>query len=112
MSQSAVRGTLAAEMEVTRDYLIAALQALERLHDETGGFINRSGTAAADSIADRELRNYVRPTSLNTAYSQGRLLLEVAADQMMACVSATSEPIQLFGAISCLRALLEAAALA
>jgi len=99
-------------MEVTRDYVLAALQALENLHDDVGVCIAHSGIATPDSLGQREVLNYVRPASVHTAHSQGALLVEVAADQLMACVSSIREPINIFGAFSCLRALLEASALA
>lgn len=97
----------------TRDDALRVVQALRELHDKTGQFLNECGMhPSADSRAAAELRTYQRPESLETAYSQGSMLADAAADQLMAFTKTVSEPIQTIAPWTCVRAVVEAAALA
>jgi hypothetical protein len=92
--------------------LIQMLQCIIHLHDHVGEFINRyKNQALPNSRADLELNNFSRPKSLTTAYSQGEILIEVAADHLMAITKLLNEPAQTIAPWSCMRALIESCAL-
>ncbi len=89
------------------------VQAIKQLHDDVGIFFNECGLkAAANSQATSELKSFGRPKSLTTAYSQGTIFIEVAADQLVAFTKTLTEPIQTVAPWSCLRAFVESCALA
>lgn len=68
-----------------KDDLIRKLDTINKLHDELGQFINQySLEPSPNSVAYLELKNYRRPESLVTTYSQGNLLIEAAADHLIA----------------------------
>src|SRR5215217_7687430 len=64
------------------------------------------------SIAESEIRNFHRPESIHTAQSQAWILVEVAADQLTALVKTLTEPVETVAPYTCVRSLLEGAALA
>lgn len=89
------------------------VQVIIDLHDNTGMFFNESGYVPfPNSQAALELQTYKRPESLNTAYSQGTVLIEVVADQLMAITKTLKQPVQTIAPWTCTRAALEASALA
>ena len=89
------------------------LQHICTLHDNVGEFVNRyQSQALPNSRADMELHSYSRPESLITAYCQGGVLVEVAADQLMALTKTLTEPAQAMAPWTCVRAMLESCALA
>lgn len=98
---------------LTRDDALRIIQALRELHDRIGQFLNESGQRpSADSRAATELRTYQCPKSLETAYDQGSMLVEAAADQLMAFTRTVSEPTQTIAPWTCVRAVVESSALA
>lgn len=87
--------------------------ALAELRNEVAPHVARYGhTPAIGSIAELELRTFPRAESVHTAHSQAWMLLEVAADQLTAFLKTVSEPFETIAPYTCVRALLEAAALA
>lgn len=99
--------------QVTRDDVIRMVQAVEKLHDAVGQFSNECGLQPSpNSQAASELNTFQRPESLRTAYSQGNILIEVAADQLIAFTKTVTEPVQTVAPWSCLRAIVESCALA
>jgi len=87
--------------------------ALIGLHNELGRFINaQQPQPSPNSRAAREWDHFPHVESLKTAYSQGGLLIEVAADQMIAFTKTVTEPAQTIAPWTCVRSLIEAASLA
>ena len=77
-----------------------------------GKFMDRyQSLAMPSSPADLELHSFSRPESLVTAYSQGGILIEVAADQLMALTKTLTEPAQAIAPWTCVRAIIESCAL-
>jgi hypothetical protein len=82
-------------------------------HDRIAAFVAPYGnTPTTNSVADQELATFTRQESLRSAYSQGIILVEVAADQLIAFKKTVSEPVQTIAPWTSTRALLEASALA
>ena len=99
--------------QVTRDDVIRMVKAIEVLHDAAGQFLNDSGLKpSSNSQAVLELSTFRRPESLETVYSQGTILVEVVADQLIAFTKTVTEPVQTIAPWSCLRAVIESSALA
>jgi hypothetical protein len=95
------------------DDVIRMTQALNVFIDEIGQFLaGFSGGPMPDSTAMAELNSFLRPESVMSAFSQGAILIEVAADQLMTFVKSITEPVQTIAPWTCVRALLEASALA
>ena len=91
------------------------LQALNRclddLHQQTGAFIQSyQHRPAESSAAARERQTFAKPELITSVHSQGILRIEVAGDHMIALGRAISEPVLVFPAWVCVRALLEASA--
>jgi len=86
--------------------------ALIDLHRDTGSFFDRSGVnPVKGSLADVELRaSDLRPYP-EFAYSQGQLLVEAAADHLVALTRVIIEPIQTIAPWTLLRGILESSAL-
>lgn len=98
---------------LSRDDVIKVIQAIREYHDQVGQFLNDSGhLPAANSKGAQELSSFVRPESVSTALAQGTVLIEVAADNLMAFTKTVKEPIQSIAPWVCLRAVIEASALA
>jgi len=91
------------------------LQALNRclddLHRETGAFIQSYKHCPAEtSAAATERRTFTKPELITSVHSQGILRIEVAGDHMIALGRTITEPVLVFPAWVCVRALLEASA--
>jgi hypothetical protein len=98
---------------LTRHDVIEIVRALDDLIDHTGRFMNEFGNEPTqNSAAIGELNTFERSQSVMTALSQGALLVEVAADQLMTLVRSLTEPVQTISPWTCLRAILESSALA
>ena len=97
----------------TLDEAISMMQVVNSLHDNTTRFFNESGhQPSPNSKAALELRTFQRSESVVTAFSQGAVLIEVAADQLMAFSKTVTQPAQSIAPWTCTRAVIEAAALA
>lgn len=100
-------------MTLTRDDLIEIVRTLDDLIENTSHFMNEfGGEPTPNSPAIAELNTFERSQSVMTALSQGVLLAEVAADQLMTLVRSLTEPVQTISPWTCLRAILESSALA
>lgn len=98
--------------QITYEQAVKSVQAIRQLHDETAAFLNIQGLEPrTDSLAARELKNFARPESLITAYSQGTSLMEVAADHLVALTRTLVEPAQAVAPWTMARAVLESSAL-
>src|SRR5687768_9940331 len=86
---------------------------LAEMRDELALHVAPYGhTPVSGSIAELELQTFPRAESVHTAQSQAWMLLEVAADQLTAFLKTVSEPLETIAPYTCVRSLLEAAALA
>lgn len=86
--------------------------ALAALRDDVAAFVNAAGAAPnGKSQARAEIRGFPRPESIQTAHSQGVLLVEVVADQLTAFLKTITEPVETIAPWTCTRSLVEAAAL-
>ncbi len=92
--------------------LIRMISSLSNLHDKTAAFFNeRNLEPAPGSKAILELDAF-RRESVQTAYSQGNLLIETSADQLIALYKSLTEPVLTIAPFTSARALLESSALA
>lgn len=104
--------TLRMNIQITYAQAMKAVQMTQQLLDETSLFFNAQQLEPnADSLASTELQGFQRPESLLTAYSQGSLLIEVAADHLIGFIKALTEPAQSIAPWTIARAVLEASAL-
>lgn len=98
---------------LTRNDVIELVSTLDDLIDNTSRFMEEfGGEPTTDSPAIAELNTFERSQSVMTVLSQGVLLAEVAADQLMTLVRSLNEPVQTISPWTCLRAILESSALA
>jgi hypothetical protein len=98
---------------VTRDDVIRMNQALVQLHEESGCFLNECGHQPSQpSIATKELSAFREPEFIKTVYAQGTVLIEVAADHLVAFTRTITEPVQTMAPWTCVRAIIESSALA
>ncbi len=75
------------------------------LHDSVGHLTDKQRFEPAKySKAYSELHSYQDPESVTTAYSQGTILNEVSADQLMAFTKTITEPAQTIAAWTNVRA--------
>jgi hypothetical protein len=89
-----------------------AVQTTRSLHHEVGQLMNDLGhEPSRASRAAMELRTFDHRGSVRTVYSLGTMLLEVAADQLMAFAKTVTEPVQTIAPWTCVRAVIEASAL-
>lgn len=99
--------------EVTRDDVVRMVQVLRDLHDETGAFSDEYGAKPdLNSLARQELSTFQDGELVKTAYAQGSLLIEVAADYLMAFTRIVKEPVQTIAPWTCVRGLIESCAFA
>lgn len=85
---------------------------LSVLRDELASYVRANGYEPhPQSAAERELMSFPRPESLHTAHGQACMLVEVTADQLTAFIKTVSEPVETIAPYTCVRSLLEAAAL-
>lgn len=100
-------------MEFDAQALTSRRTALAVLRDQMAVFVNAAdGAPSSNSQAQAEIRKVPRPESVQTAHSQGVLLVEVVADQLTGFLKTITEPVETIAPWTCIRALLEAAALA
>jgi len=96
-----------------RSEAIRMVSELQNLHDITGQLLNEFGLEPfSGSMASLELRDFQRPKSVKTVYAQGSLLIEVAADHVIEFTKTVTEPVQTIAPYTCVRAVVEASAIA
>ena len=87
--------------------------ALGQLRDALADFAVPYGTdPQPGSVGESEIRTFSRPESVHTAQSQAWILVEVTSDQLTAFVKTVTEPVETVASYTCVRSLLEGAALA
>lgn len=70
------------------------INGIDTLLDAVGTILNSSGHSPwENSIAFHEFNAFERPASLDAAFSQGTILIEAAADQMMSFTRSITEPV-------------------
>lgn len=98
---------------VNRNEVIQITRALYYLHEESGRFLSECGCQPSEtSTAVTELSVFQEPELVKTVYAQGNVLIEVAADHLMAFTRTIMEPVQTTAPWTCVRAIIEAGALA
>lgn len=96
---------------VTKDDFSQLITAIEDLHDKTGSIITGFGhDPLSGSIAEDELQSCDRHEYLLCAYSQGSILIEVAADHLISFTRSVTEPVLTIAPWTSVRSLLEASA--
>jgi hypothetical protein len=99
-------------VEITYEQAMNAVRMVRQLHDKTAVYFDGQGlNPNPDSLATKELREFARPESVLTAYSQGISLIEVAGDHLIAFTKTIAEPAQSIAPWTIARAILEASAL-
>jgi hypothetical protein len=100
------------QVDSERKDLLKIIKTVQRAHDETAKFFNAQGLLPlTNSLADEELQSFIDPEKVKTAYSQGGLLIEAAADHLMAFSRVLKEPAQTIAPWTCVRAVIETSAL-
>jgi hypothetical protein len=95
------------------DLVENARAGLLELHAESAKFVQAHGPLAVEgSPASRDVAGYARAESVHTVYGQALTLIEIAADQLTAFTKTISAPYETIAPWTCIRSLLEAAALA
>ena len=90
-----------------------SVNAIKEYLEKSSNVWNQYGTdPATGSIAAIELSSFPRPESIATAFSQGNLFIEAAADYTWAITKTLTAPVETIAPWACARGVLEAAALA
>jgi len=93
--------------------LVATGEALIRLHGVFSTFVNSQGILPkVDSPAHAEQQGIEHPESIRTVVAQVNQLIEVAGDHLTAFVKTITEPVETIAPWTCVRAILEATAVA
>jgi hypothetical protein len=94
------------------EVVTAGVDAIDFLHSETSRLYRLADTGpSAGSFADQEARIADGLEMLQTAFSQGAMLLEVTADQATACQKTLTNPVQTIAPWTCARSAMESSAL-
>ena len=89
------------------------IDALMTLHNITGShFDNSENIPSENSRASQEIEQHKNPGLMRAVFSQGNMLIEVAADQLIAFTRSISEPILTISPWTCVRAIIESGAIA
>jgi hypothetical protein len=100
-------------MEMTYELARRMADAIPRFRDAVAAFFDdHLGKLCPDAPAAREIASYPDPQIIRAAYSQGGMLVDVAADHLMGLSKTLTNPVEVFTPWVCGRALLEASALA
>lgn len=93
--------------------LVYWIEQFHIFHDKIGQLTDSQGMGPTkNSPAYKELHSFQNPESVTTAFSQGSMLIEVSADQLMAFTKTITEPAQAIAPWTCVRAIIEASGLA
>lgn len=88
------------------------IQALVYLHDETGELMNANKNEfLTDSQIAKEIDEFSSAESVKTVLAQGSVLIEVAADHLIALKRVLSEPVQTIAPWTSARSILESSAI-
>ena len=98
---------------MSRENALESITVVNEFMKETSNLWNQyEHRPLPNSQAVKELAVFLRPESIGTAYSQGIVLIEVAADYIFAVIKTLSEPAQTIAPWACARGALESSALA
>jgi len=98
---------------MTRENALKSIAAVNEFMEQTSALWNQyKHQPQPNSQASKELKEFSRSESIGTAYSQGTILIEVAADYVFAVTRTITEPAQTIAPWTCARGVLEASALA
>lgn len=98
---------------LTIEDVLRMLRAIQSLHDEMGRILNALGhQPQPGSQAEAELSGFQEPEHIQDAYIQANLLIEGAADHLMAFTKTVTEPAATIAPWTCVRGALESGALA
>lgn len=98
-------------VEFTQEQALWAVEGIEFLHDATSKYFQHCGLdPTSTSKASLELAEFERPELIRTAYSQGNLRVEYAADHLMGFVKAYREPAVTISPFTCIRTVIEVTA--
>ena len=99
--------------ELVPDHLSVMRETLSRFCDEIRSFhADHGNDLAPGSPAVHEQAASPRPQSLDTAWSQSALLIELGSEHITAFVKTITEPVEVFACLTCIRSMLEPCALA
>ncbi len=97
---------------MSRENALKSIAAVNKFMEETSVLWNQyRHQPIPNSQAAKELAEFSRPESVGTAYSQGIVLIEVAADHVFAVTRTLTEPAQTIAPWACARGVLETSAL-
>ncbi|MDO9302147.1 MAG: hypothetical protein Q7T89_12225 [Anaerolineales bacterium] len=98
---------------MSRENALKSIATVNEFMEETSVLWNQyKHQPLPSSQAAKELAKFSRPESIGTAYSQGTVLIEVAADYVFAVTRTLTEPAQTIAPWTCARGVLETSALA
>jgi hypothetical protein len=87
--------------------------ALVQLRDRLAAYAVPYGSEPQPgSVGEADIKTFSRPESVHTAQSQAWILVEVTSDQLTAFIKTVTEPVETVAPYTCVRSLLEGAALA
>lgn len=97
---------------MSRKKALKSIAAVNEFMEETGALWNQHEHKPSPiSQASRELAEFIRPESVGTAFSQGAMLIEAAADHAFTVIKTLTEPAGTISPWACARAVLETSAL-
>ena len=97
---------------MSRENVLGSIAAVTEFMEQTSVLWNQyQHQPLPNSQAAEELAEFSRPESIGTAYSQGTVLIEVAADYVFAVTRTLTEPAQTIAPWVCARGVLETSAL-
>lgn len=95
------------------EFVLTLRTALARLHNEAAAFLQgQGGDPAAGSQAAAERATFPRPESLYTVAAVGTMLVESVGEHVSALVKLMTEPVEPIACWTCVRSMLESAAIA
>jgi hypothetical protein len=99
--------------QVSLEHFENMRDALAQLRDRLAAYAQPYGSdPQPGSVGEAEIKKFSRPESVHTAQSQAWILVEVTSDQLTALVKTITEPVETVAPYTCVRSLLEGAALA
>src|SRR5574341_767357 len=97
---------------MSREKALRSIAAVNEFVEQTAPLWNQNERQPLPgSKAAKELAEFSRPESIGTAYSQGIVLIEVAADYVFAVTRTLTEPAETIAPWACVRGVLETSAL-
>lgn len=97
---------------MSREVALRSIEAVDKFIQQTSVLWNRhEHKPSVGSQAAKELSEFPRSESIGTVYSQGTILIEVAADYAFAVIRTLTEPAQSIAPWACARCCLETSAL-